>query len=80
MAIEDAAVLSRCLAGASDIAGALRRYEALRRPRTNRAQRHSRRNAKLFHLSGFQAWLRDLAAGPMAARTMDGLFRYNALR
>lgn len=80
MAIEDAAVLSRCLAGASDIAGALRRYEALRQPRAARVQRHSRRNAKLFHLSGFKAWLRDLAAGPMAARTMDRLFRYDALR
>ena len=80
MAIEDAAVLSRCLAGADEISAALRRYEALRQPRAARVQRHSRRNAKLFHLSGFKARLRDLAAGAIAARTMDGLFRYDALR
>ena len=78
MAIEDAAVLSRCLSGAEELAGALRRYEALRRPRTALVQRHSRRNAKLFHLSGLQAWLRDRAAGPMVGRVAERLFRYDA--
>ena len=77
-AIEDAAVLAACLAG-SDPASSLARYEALRRPRTARIQAQARRNAKLFHLSGPPAWLRDRAAKLASGRLMDSLFRYNAL-
>ena len=78
-AIEDAAVLAACLAGGSDPASSLARYEALRRPRTARIQAQARRNAKLFHLSGPPAWLRDRAAKLASGRLMDSLFRYNAL-
>ncbi|HVV93365.1 MAG TPA: FAD-dependent monooxygenase [Hyphomicrobiales bacterium] len=46
MGLEDAAVLARCLAGASPagVPAALRRYEAARRPRTARIQLGSREN------------------------------------
>jgi len=46
MAIEDAAILARCLAGVerAGIADALRRYEATRRERTSRVQLTSREN------------------------------------
>jgi salicylate hydroxylase len=55
MAIEDAAVLARELAGLpDDPAGALRRYEAARQPRTDRVQRAARRNDFNYHL-GFPA-------------------------
>jgi salicylate hydroxylase len=50
-AIEDAAVLTRCLDEADeDVTAALRRYEALRLPRTARLQRVSWRNATTYHL------------------------------
>jgi salicylate hydroxylase len=50
-AIEDAAALARCLAeGAADPAAALRRYEALRIPRTTRLQHVSHERSHLNHL------------------------------
>lgn len=79
MAIEDAAVLAGCLENGQEIATSLRRYEELRRQRTARIQSGSRRNATVFHLRGIKAWLRNRAAGAAGSRTMDGLYRYNAL-
>jgi salicylate hydroxylase len=79
MAIEDAAVLARCLSGGEDISMALTRYEDLRRDRTGRIQMDSRRNATVFHLSGMKAWLRNRALKVAGTRTMDRLFSYNAL-
>lgn len=82
MAIEDAAVLAECLAASTEVAPALQRYEALRRARTAEIQLGSRRNSRLYHLSGMAARLRDLGA-PMAAasnqRRLDALFSYDAL-
>jgi salicylate hydroxylase len=50
-AIEDAAVLARCLAGdLADPARALERYEAARRPRTTRMQEVSRGRGHSNHL------------------------------
>ncbi len=50
--IEDGATLAACLLrhGAVDIASALSRYEALRRPRATRLQELSRANKPRFHL------------------------------
>jgi salicylate hydroxylase len=60
MAIEDAAVLARALAGSpDDRAAALRRYEADRAPRTMRVQRAARRNDLRYHLREPAAFLRD---------------------
>jgi salicylate hydroxylase len=71
MAIEDAAVLAKCLAGTAEsaaaIAAALQRYAGLRRARVTRVQRAARRNGKIYHLSGAAALARDLfikAIGP----------------
>jgi salicylate hydroxylase len=52
-AIEDAAVLGRCLerAGRHELALALRRYEETRKPRTTRCQEGSRRNGAMYHLA-----------------------------
>ena len=80
MAIEDASVLAACLANGVDVPSALLRYENLRRSRTARVQRGSRRNASVFHLSGTKAWLRDRVARRMQARTVDGLYGYDALQ
>ena len=50
-ALEDAAVLARCLAGdPGDPAAALRRYEALRKPRTTRVQLGSHARLHANHL------------------------------
>ena len=78
-AIEDAAVLAASLRETSDIAAALRRYEALRRDRVRAMQRQSRRNGKLFHLSGPAAWLRDRVA-LRGLRSMHRIYGYDALQ
>ena len=53
LAIEDAATLADCIASqTNDAAGALARYEQLRRPRAERVARHSRRLGRLYHLGG----------------------------
>ncbi|MBS0519955.1 MAG: FAD-dependent monooxygenase [Proteobacteria bacterium] len=70
MAIEDAAILSRCLAGAAreEIAAALRRYERTRLDRTARVQLTSRQNrwgrgvTDVDWVYGYNAWTAPLAA------------------
>ena len=69
MAIEDAAVLSRCLDGAAreGIADAFRRFEATRRERTTRVQQTSRTNTWLKEKTdtdwvyAYDAWTVPLA-------------------
>ncbi len=73
-AIEDAAVLSRCLDGvdADGIPAALRRYENSRRPRTAQIQRTSAQNTWLRGATsqdwvyGYDAWTEPLADDSMA--------------
>ncbi len=79
MAIEDGAVLASCLDRGDEIAAALARYESLRKPRTAGVQLGSRRNARVFHLAGLPAWLRNRAASRAGGKTMHQLFRYDAL-
>src|SRR6476660_2134911 len=70
MAIEDAAVLSRCLEGAGrdGVADAFRRFEATRKDRTARIQQTSRANTWLKERTdtdwvyGYDAWTVPLAA------------------
>jgi len=78
MAIEDAAVLTACVKSAAGVAEALQRYEKLRRPRTAYVQRGSRRHARVFHLSGVGAWMRNLVAAKAGERTASRLFAYDA--
>lgn len=80
MAIEDAAALAACLAGGDDVPAALQRYESARRVRTVKVHRLTRRNAKVFHLSGIARWLRDRAAGALAARAMARVYGYDVMR
>jgi salicylate hydroxylase len=81
MAIEDAAVLGQCLARSRDNpAAGLRAYEEMRRPRTARVQRASRRNATVYHLGGAEPLLRALAwlvlSGDRLIRRYDWLYTY----
>jgi salicylate hydroxylase len=79
MAIEDGAVLAACLARYDDVATSLKHYESLRQQRTAGVQAGSRRNAKVFHMSGVNAWLRNRALGKRPGTIMSRLYDYNAL-
>ncbi len=67
------------MAEGDEVAGSLRRYVSLRRARTARVQAGSRRNARLFHLSGLAAGFRNLVVGRASGRVMDWLYGYDAL-
>jgi 2-polyprenyl-6-methoxyphenol hydroxylase-like FAD-dependent oxidoreductase len=75
MAIEDAAVLAKCIAGrqnegAAALSVALQRYEKLRRPRVMRLQRSARQLGRIYHLSGPLAVARDLVIKTMGPKRM----------
>jgi salicylate hydroxylase len=75
MAIEDAAVLAKCLAegapeNAAGVAAALKRYARLRRPRVARVQRAARQAGRIYHLTGPAAFARDLAIRALGAQRM----------
>jgi salicylate hydroxylase len=87
MAIEDAAVLAKCLAESAGEAGvgipaALKRYAKLRRPRVSRVQRTARRNGTIYHLAGPMAFARDLVIRAMGAKRMlarqDWIYNWRA--
>jgi salicylate hydroxylase len=78
MAIEDAAVLAGFLgASIDDPADALRGYEAARRKRTARAQRLSRRQGRIYGMTGPEALVRNLAMRMMGGEKL--LARYDWL-
>ena len=61
MALEDAVVLADAVhRRPDDIAAALLQYQRKRRPRTLRVARASRRNGRIYHMSGPQALVRNL--------------------
>ena len=62
MAIEDGYVLAQVLAAVNGIEAALKRYEALRLPRTSRVQLESRKRGETYHIaSPFKRMYRDIA-------------------
>jgi salicylate hydroxylase len=70
MAIEDAAVLAKCLGdsgaeSAAGIAAALKQYARQRRARVARVQRTARQQGRIYHLWGPAALARDLALKAM---------------
>jgi salicylate hydroxylase len=75
MAIEDAAVLAKCLGesqheGGPSIPAAMQRYARLRRSRVTRVQRAARQSGRIYHLSGAAALARDLAIKAMGPTRM----------
>ncbi|QQS14575.1 MAG: FAD-dependent monooxygenase [Rhodospirillales bacterium] len=85
--IEDGATLAACLRGAADdgdVAGALARYEALRKPRATRLQEMSRANKIRFHLAdGPEREKRDAQmaqAGDRTIAAMAWLYGHDAAR
>jgi salicylate hydroxylase len=78
MAIEDAAVLADCLGrDPGNPADALRAYEGARRLRTERAQRASAKQGRIYGLTGPEALIRNLAMRAMGGEKM--LRRYDWL-
>ncbi|HMK81149.1 MAG TPA: FAD-dependent monooxygenase [Xanthobacteraceae bacterium] len=77
MAIEDAAVLARCLERDEDVARALRAYESARRHRVARAQRAARVNSRRFHLAGPLGMVRNAALAALGGEKL--LRRYDWL-
>jgi salicylate hydroxylase len=74
MAIEDAAVLAKCLAeGGSDatgVAAALKKYARQRRGRVTKIQRLAARQGRIYHMSGPMAAARDLFIRAMGGKRM----------
>ncbi|MDI1265355.1 MAG: FAD-dependent monooxygenase [bacterium] len=75
MAIEDAAVLAKCLGdsapdNAATIPAALKRYGKLRRGRVLRVQRAARQQGRIYHLTGPMALARDLSIRAMGPARM----------
>jgi salicylate hydroxylase len=75
MAIEDAAVLARCLGetlreGGPTIAAAMQRYAQLRRSRVARMARAARSAGRIYHLTGPVAFVRDLTIRAMGAKRL----------
>jgi salicylate hydroxylase len=75
MAIEDAAVLARCLGetqreGGPTIAAAMQRYARLRRSRVARMARAARSAGQIYHLTGPVAFARDLTIRAMGAKRL----------
>ena len=73
MAIEDAAVLAKCLNqgggdAAAGIPAALKHYARLRRARVARVQRAARQSGRIYPLTGPAAYARDLAIKAMGAK------------
>ena len=75
MAIEDAAVLAKCLGetqneGGPTIATAMQRYARGRRSRVGRVQHAARQAGRIYHLTGPMAFARDLVIRAMGPRRM----------
>jgi salicylate hydroxylase len=75
MAIEDAAILAKCLGesqheGGPAIPVAMQRYARLRQPRVAHVQRAAQQAGRIYHLTGPAAYARDLAIKAMGAQRM----------
>jgi salicylate hydroxylase len=76
-AIEDVAVLARCLRVDEDVPSALRAYEQARQGRVARVQREARRNSWRYHLAGPLGFARNTVLRMMGGERL--LHRYDWL-
>jgi salicylate hydroxylase len=78
MAIEDAAVLASSLAAhKDDPARGIRDYERARRKRIARALKTSRKQGRVYGLTGPEAWIRNVVMRQLGSRRL--LYRYDWL-
>jgi salicylate hydroxylase len=75
MAIEDAAVLAKCLGDfvtdPTNIQQGLKRYAAMRKSRVGRVQRTARQSGQIYHLRGPMALARDLTMKVLGAQRLQ---------
>ena len=80
MALEDAAILARCVAGPQPLAEAFHAYERQRMPRTAAIQQQSRRMRRIYHAAGPVALARNLTLGlaspSFALRRLEWIYRW----
>jgi salicylate hydroxylase len=84
MAIEDASVLSHCLAESpTNIPEALRRYAAKRKPRVNRVRRAAESVGRIYHLRGLPGLARNttmrLLGGKRLLSRQDWIYDWRAV-
>jgi salicylate hydroxylase len=87
MAIEDAAVLAKCIGerrddSAAGLSSAMQRYARLRRTRVTQIQRSARQAGRIYHMSGPLALARDLVIKAMGPKRMlsrqDWIYNWRA--
>ncbi len=83
MAIEDAAVIAKCLEGSpTNPTAAFAQYAALRAPRVTRIQRTARKNGQTYHLGGPVGFARDqvvrLLGGSRLLSQQDWIYDWRA--
>ncbi len=74
LAIEDAAVIARLIAGANDVPAALQAYGDARRARAARVQSASKRNGEIYHMHGAMAVARNAAMSFTPAERLIGSY------
>ena len=79
MAIEDGAILQRCLALNEPLPECLRRYESLRRPRTARVVRESSEMGELYHIGDAATMRQAFAERNIAASRNGWLYPFNPM-
>lgn len=83
MAIEDAAVLSRCLKGinpaGSEVEWALQHYAQQRWQRCAQVQSRAMRNGSIFHMPASTAWARNLAIRVLGESLLDVPWLYKGI-
>jgi salicylate hydroxylase len=79
MAIEDSAVLARCLSGAEPIADALRRYQRNRAERTTRIVRESTEHGRMFQIVDAAEMKRAFQERNIAKSRAEWLYSYDPL-
>lgn len=85
MAIEDGfALAARIAAAPDDLAAALARFEAIRRPRIEKVAARGRFNARIWHAAGPMALGRDVVLkvrrGETLAADLDWIYDFDAER
>jgi salicylate hydroxylase len=79
MAIEDGAVLQRCLDLPDSLSECLKRYESLRRPRTARVVRESAEMGELYHIGDAKTMREAFEQRNIAASRNGWLYPYNPM-